>query len=169
MHFTVVKKKWWKRLVVGFINILKIVYLQQFKGMQSSKLGMWKGYNLSTEGIQKGNWPFLSKKVYKGQGLSPRCEASRCKTLLSTPPFSPLDAHLGVYVRLGQSDRSLALLGLKSHLNEHNLIPMAFHWEKGKEVGMNHLVWDKNSVDTPRTFSMADILVQSSTSRCCVT
>ena len=86
------KKKWWKLLFVWFIKILKTVYLQQFKGMQSSKVGMSKGYSLSTEGIQKGYWPFLSV-----------------------------------------------------------------------------FVWGKNSVDTPRTFSLVDILVQSSTSRCCVT
>ena len=28
--------------------------LQQLKGMQSSKQGMWKGYHLSIEGLQKG-------------------------------------------------------------------------------------------------------------------
>ena len=68
--------------------------------------------------------------VYKGQEVRQRCEASGCKTLLSTPPpapLSPLDAHLRVYIRLGESDRPLALLGLKSHLNEPNLVPMAFH------------------------------------------
>ena len=67
--------------------------------------------------------------VYKGQGVRSLCEASQCKTLLSTPPpsFSPLDAHLGVYVRLGESDRPQALLRLKSQLNEPNLVPMAFH------------------------------------------
>ena len=111
--------------------------------------------------------------VHKGLGVRPRCEASRCKTLLSyrpptpPPPFSPLDAHLGVYVQLGQSDRPLALLGLKSHLNEPNLVPMAFHRENGKEVGMNHFVWDKNAVDTLRTFLL--VVVQSINSLCCVT
>ena len=39
-----------------------------------------------------------------------------------------------------------------------------------KEVGMNRFVWDKDSVDTHQTFSLADILGQStcSTSLCCV-
>ena len=35
-------------------HILKTVHLQQFKGMRISKLGMWMGYNLSTEGKQTG-------------------------------------------------------------------------------------------------------------------
>ena len=30
------------------------MHLQQLKGMQSSKQGMWKGHHLSTEGIWKG-------------------------------------------------------------------------------------------------------------------
>ena len=137
MNFTVVKKKWWKLLVVWFINILKTVYLQQFKGLQSSKLGMWKGYNLSTEGIQKGYWPFLSKMVYKGQGLNRVAKPPGVKPCWVPPPpapLSPLDAHLRVYIRLGESDRPLTLLGLKSHLNEPNLVPMAFHWENGKRL-----------------------------------
>ena len=42
-------------------SYLKTVHLQQLKGMQSSKQGMWKGYHLSIEGIRKGyffreNW-----------------------------------------------------------------------------------------------------------------
>ena len=35
-------------------HILKTVHLQQFKGMRISKLAMWMGYNLSTEGKQTG-------------------------------------------------------------------------------------------------------------------
>ena len=40
------------------IPILKKVHLRQLKGMQSSKQStfMWKGYHLSIEGIQKGNF-----------------------------------------------------------------------------------------------------------------
>ena len=36
-----------------FIYILKTVHLQQLKGMQSSKLGLWKEYHLSIEGMRK--------------------------------------------------------------------------------------------------------------------
>ena len=40
-----------KRSGLRFIHVIKKVHLQQLKGMQSSKLGMWKGHHLSTEGI----------------------------------------------------------------------------------------------------------------------
>ena len=37
------------------IHIQKKVYLlQQLKGMQNFKLGMWKGYHLSMKGTQMG-------------------------------------------------------------------------------------------------------------------
>ena len=36
--------------------------LQQLKGMQHSKQGMWKRYHLSIEGIQKGH--LLHEKLY---------------------------------------------------------------------------------------------------------
>ena len=41
------------------------VHLQQLKGMQSSKQGMWKGYHLSIGGVKKGvpSW----KMVYKSK------------------------------------------------------------------------------------------------------
>ena len=38
-------------LVFWFVHSLKTVHLQQLKVMQSSKLGIWKGYHLSIEGI----------------------------------------------------------------------------------------------------------------------
>ena len=39
----------------GFVifSYFKIVRLQKLKGLQYSKLGMWEGYHLSMEGIQK--------------------------------------------------------------------------------------------------------------------
>ena len=45
--------KWGKLFFLWLIAIKKTVHLQQLKGMQSSKLGMWKGYHLSIEGITK--------------------------------------------------------------------------------------------------------------------
>ena len=36
-----------------FIHLLKTVHLQQLKGMQKSKLFMWKGYHLSVGGIRR--------------------------------------------------------------------------------------------------------------------
>ena len=45
-----------------------MIDLQQLKGMQSSKQGMWKGYHLSIEGIQKG-YLFHEKWYIKGKGL----------------------------------------------------------------------------------------------------
>ena len=48
-------KSWENVLVLWFIHdMLKTVYLQLLKGMQSSILGVWKGYHLSIEGIRKG-------------------------------------------------------------------------------------------------------------------
>ena len=41
-------------LFLWVINVLKTVHLQQLKGMQSSKRGMWKRYHLAVEGIQRG-------------------------------------------------------------------------------------------------------------------
>ena len=38
------------------------MHLQQLRGMQSSKQGMWKGYYLSIEGVRKGY--LLSEKWY---------------------------------------------------------------------------------------------------------
>ena len=64
-------KKSRKRSGLGFIHILKTVHLRQLKGMQSSKIGMWKGHHLSLEGIRKGY--LLCQKWYrksKGAGLS---------------------------------------------------------------------------------------------------
>ena len=43
-------------LVLSFIHILKAVHSWQLKGMQSSKLGVRKGYHLSIEGIPKGTF-----------------------------------------------------------------------------------------------------------------
>ena len=41
-------------LFLWFIPIYMTMHLQQLKGIQSSKRGMWKGYHLSIEGIPKG-------------------------------------------------------------------------------------------------------------------
>ena len=56
--------------------------------MQSFKQGMWKGYNLSVEGIRKG-YLFCKKWCIKGWGVGPPRGASKCKTLLSSPPLYP--------------------------------------------------------------------------------
>ena len=56
-------KSWVNVLVLWFIyDILKTVYLQLLKGMQSSTLSVWKGYHLSIEGIRKGG--LLCQKRY---------------------------------------------------------------------------------------------------------
>ena len=57
------EKSWVNGLVLWFIHILKTVHVQQLKGMQSSKLGMWKEYHCQ-EKVYEGV-PFLSKMVYK--------------------------------------------------------------------------------------------------------
>ena len=59
-------KSWENVLVLWFIHdILKKVHLQLLKGMQSSILGVWKGYHLSIEGIRKGE-RFCQKRYIKG-------------------------------------------------------------------------------------------------------
>ena len=61
------------------------VHLQQMKGMQSSKLGMWKGYHLPMEGVWKRHL-FCQKMVYKwGLGVRPQGGTSPYKTLSTTP------------------------------------------------------------------------------------
>ena len=53
-----------KGLTDEFYSFIKTVhYLQQFKGIQSSKQGMWKGYHLSIEGILK--WYLFREKWYR--------------------------------------------------------------------------------------------------------
>ena len=52
MHFWPVIK--YIKLVLWFTYMLKKVHLQQFEGMQSSKLGKRKQYRLLKEGIWKG-------------------------------------------------------------------------------------------------------------------
>ena len=59
-------KSWENVLVLWFIHdILKKVHVQLLKGMQSSILGVWKGYHLSIEGIRKGKL-FCQKRYIKG-------------------------------------------------------------------------------------------------------
>ena len=59
-------KSWGNVLVLWFIHdILKKVHLQLLRGMQSSILGVWKGYHLSIEGIRKGGL-FCQKRYIKG-------------------------------------------------------------------------------------------------------
>ena len=59
------RKSWENVLVLWFIHdILKTMHLQLLKGMQSSILGMWKGYHLSIDGIQKGEC-FCQKRYIK--------------------------------------------------------------------------------------------------------
>ena len=76
------------------------MHLQQLKGMQSSKQGMWKGYHLSIEGIWKG-YLFREKQYIKGWGVGPRGGASSYKNLLSTPPGC--GGHVRVKFRLATS------------------------------------------------------------------
>ena len=59
-------KSWENVLVLWFIHdMLKTMHLQLLKGMQSSILGVWKGYHLSIEGIRKGE-RFCQKRYIKG-------------------------------------------------------------------------------------------------------
>ena len=59
-------KSWENVLVLWFIHdMLKTMHLQLLKGMQSSILGVWKGYHLSIEGIRKGE-RFCQKPYIKG-------------------------------------------------------------------------------------------------------
>ena len=62
-------------------------FIQQLKGMQSSKQGMWKEYHLSIEGIQKG-YLFRDKWYIKGSGVGPRGGAPQNKHL-SFVEYSP--------------------------------------------------------------------------------
>ena len=63
---------WENVLFLWLIPIEKTVHLQQLKGMQSRKQGMWKGYHLSIEGIWKGYHGTL-----KGNGLDLGAEPPR--------------------------------------------------------------------------------------------
>ena len=59
-------KSWENVLVLWFIHdILKKVHVQLLKGMQSSILGVWKGYHLSIEGIRKRK-QFCQKRSIQG-------------------------------------------------------------------------------------------------------
>ena len=59
-------KSWENVLVLWFIHdMLKTMHVQLLKGMQSSILGVWKGYHLSIEGIRKGE-RFCQKRYIKG-------------------------------------------------------------------------------------------------------
>ena len=59
-------KSWENVLVLWFIHdMLKTVHLQLLKRMQSSILGVWKGYHLSVEGIRKGGL-LCQKRYIKG-------------------------------------------------------------------------------------------------------
>ena len=59
------------------------VPLQQSKGMQSSKRGMWKGYHLSIEGIQKDSFFVKKWHILKGKGLD---LMTRIKFFIVPPP-----------------------------------------------------------------------------------
>ena len=81
------EKSWVNGLVLWFIHILT-VHLQQLRGMQSSKLGTWKGLlALPTEGLTKG-YLFCQKWYIKEQGIGPRGGSSLYKPLLRTPGTS---------------------------------------------------------------------------------
>ena len=73
-------------LVSWFILILKTAHLQQLKGMQSSKLGMWKVSHWSMEDIRKG-FLCLSKIVHKRErGWTPGRSLRRIKLCLAPSP-----------------------------------------------------------------------------------
>ena len=67
------------------IHNLKIVHLQQLKGIQSSKVGRWKWYHLSIKDVREG-YIFCQKQYIKGYRVGPRSRAFRYNTLLITPP-----------------------------------------------------------------------------------
>ena len=71
-----------------FKESLKTVNLQQLlKGINNSKLGMWKWYHPSITRIRKGTL-FLSKIVYeKGKALDLGAEPPRIKLCLVPPGF----------------------------------------------------------------------------------
>ena len=60
MHFRAVKES--TKLCDLFIFKINTIHLQQLKGMQSSKLGLWKGYIFSIESIRK--WYVFCQKWY---------------------------------------------------------------------------------------------------------
>ena len=60
------------------------VRLQHLKGMQRSKLVMWKGYHLSLEGIRKG-YLFYQKWHIKGKGLDLGAEPPGIKLCCAYP------------------------------------------------------------------------------------
>ena len=57
----------------------------QLTGMQSSKIGMWKGYHFSMEDMQIGFF-FFQNWYLKGHGVGPRGKASPYNTLSSIHP-----------------------------------------------------------------------------------
>ena len=59
------------------------VHLQQLKGLQISKQGMWKGYHFSTEGIRKGYIKGVYKK--KAKELDLGAEPPRIKIVEYLP------------------------------------------------------------------------------------
>ena len=67
MHFMAVKLS---RIHLVFVSYspFKTVHLQQLKGMQKSKLGMWKGYHLSMGGIRRY---FLCRTTGLDSGAEP--------------------------------------------------------------------------------------------------
>ena len=69
-------------LVFWFLHIFKTLHL---KSMQSSKIGMWKGYHLSLEDMQNG-WFSFQNWYLKGHGVGPRGKASPYKSLLRIHP-----------------------------------------------------------------------------------
>ena len=58
-----------KVLGLGFVHTFKTVHLQELKGMQSYKIGKWKGYHLSINRRYAKGVPFLSNRYIKGKGL----------------------------------------------------------------------------------------------------
>ena len=81
-----------------------VIYSQ---GMESSKLGIWKGYHLSMEGTVSGRGVFSRKKnIQKGKELDLRAELnSQDKTLLRNSPH-PRDTDV-FYPRLAFAKKPL--------------------------------------------------------------
>ena len=85
------KKKDKKDLFFFFYSYLTTEYLQQLKGMQSSKPGLRKRFHLSIEGTDHRKW-YLSWDCQKGNRKGFRTgwtSGSPYKTLLSRPPPFP--------------------------------------------------------------------------------
>ena len=73
--------------------------------MQSSKLGMWKGYHLSIESQERGTFS-VENGIQKGKGLDIG-EEPPCITLLSSPPRGAEQADVNFNFLISDMDHIL--------------------------------------------------------------